>query len=134
MKRVTIIGLVFLVAIHISGFSQKNKNYVRVKSDTVAIDRVDYELIVLDPGFDSWLATKPSMNFYSKEYYEQKNRLYVTEWNNRYTNPAFFGNLYDNRIDYDMLTDYGLDLNYRLYYYFLFFEEMNHLKLLSSGR
>jgi hypothetical protein len=134
MKRAVFIGLVFLVAFQVNGFGQKNKNKVLVKPDTVTVDSVEYELIVLDPGFDSWLATKPPVNFYSKEYYELKNKLYVTEWNYRYENPARYGSQYETRIDYDMFTDYGLDLNYRLYYYFLFFEEMNHVKLIASGR
>lgn len=134
MKRAVFIGLIFLVIFHLNGYSQKNRNQIKVKPDTVTVDSVKYELIVLDPGFDSWLATKPPENFYSKNYYELKNKLYVTEWNNRYTNPAKFGNLYETRIDYNMFTDYGLDLNYRLYYYFLFFEEMNHVKLIATGR
>ena len=134
MKRTVFIGVIFLAFFQLNGYSQKNRNQVKVRPDTIAVDSVKYELIVLDPGFDSWLATKPPENFYSKDYYELKNKLYVTEWNNRYSKPTRFGNLYETRIDYDMFTDYGLDLNYRLYYYFLFFEEMNHVKLLVTGR
>jgi hypothetical protein len=134
MKRAVFIGLVILVAFQLNGYSQKNTNQVKVKPDTIAVDSVEYELIVLDPGFDSWLATKPPENFYSKDYYKLKNTLYVTEWNYRYGNPIKFGSLYESRIDYDLFIDYGLDLNYRLYYYFLFFEETNHVKLLATGK
>ena len=134
IKRAVFIGLIFLVVFQPDGYCQKKMNRVKVKPDTVAVDSVKYELIVLDPGFDSWLATKPPETYYSKEYYELKNKLYVTEWNYRFSNPARFGSQYETRIDYDMFTDYGLDLNYRLFYYFLFFEEMNHVKLLATGR
>jgi hypothetical protein len=134
MKRAVLIGLVLLVAFQMNGYGQKSGNQVKVKPDTLAVDSVKYELIVLDPGFESWLASKPPMTYYSQNYYEIKNRLYVIEWNYRYSQPFTFGDLYDSRIDYDPKIDYGLEFNYRLYYYFLFFEATNHIKLLPGSR
>jgi hypothetical protein len=133
MKRVVIIGLVLLAFLCQAGYCQKSKNQAKVITDTTAVDSVEYKLIVLDPGFESWLATKPGMNFYSKDYYELKNRLFVLEWNLRYQSPMRYGELYETRIDYDPTIDYGLYLNYRLYYYFRFFEETNHVKLLDRS-
>lgn len=134
MNKAIMIGFVFLALIITDANCQKNRNQIRVKPDSVAVDSVVYELIVLDPGFESWLATKPTMNYYSKEYYETRNRLYVTEWNIRNLNPMRFGDLYDTAIDYLPNIDYGLELNYRLYYYFKFFEETNRVKLIDTGR
>lgn len=134
MKKAFCFGLFFLFIFSMSGLSQKNRSQVKVKSDSVKVDSVTYELIILDPGFDSWLATKPPMSFYSKDYYETKNRLYVMEWNYRNQLPMRFGDMYETRIDYYQNIDYGLELNYRLYYYFLFFEEKNHVKLLNTSR
>jgi hypothetical protein len=134
MKRIFVIAIVLLALMEPDGYSQKNKNPVKVKPDTINADSIEYKLIVLDPGFDSWLAAKPPMDFYSKEYYELKNRLYVTEWNYRYQQALRYGDLYENIIDYDFNTDYGLEMNYRLYYYFRFFEETNHIKLLNTDR
>jgi hypothetical protein len=62
-----------------------------------------------------------------------KNRLYVSEWNYRYTTIKNHGE-YDSFIDYDPETDYGLDLNYKLYYYFKYFEEKHGTKLYPSFR
>ncbi len=134
MKRIFVIAIVLLALMEPDGYCQKSRNPVKVKPDTTNVDSVEYKLIVLDPGFDTWLATKPPMDFYSKEYYELKNRLYVTEWNYRYQQPLRYGDLYENIIDYDFNTDWGLELNYRLYYYFRFFEETNHIKLLNTDR
>jgi hypothetical protein len=134
MKKAVLIVFVFLAFIATDANCQKNRNQVKVKPDSVAVDSVEYELIVLDPGFESWLSTKPSMNFYSKEYYETRNRLYVTEWNIRNLNPIRYGDLYDTAIEYFPNIDYGLELNYRLYYYFRFFEETNRVKLIDTGR
>ena len=92
------------------------------------MDSVEYELIIIDPGFDTWLLTKPSKEYYSQNYYEQKNRLYVMEWNYRYMAGKDRGK-YETYIDYLPGIDYGLDLNYKLFYYFKYFEETNNIML-----
>ena len=97
-------------------------------------DSVEYELIVLDPRFESWLATQPSANFYSQQYYETWNQQYVTEWNHRHNNPQRYGSFYETYIDYDPHIDYGLELNYRLYYYFRFIEDEYGIVLVQRGR
>jgi hypothetical protein len=52
MKRVIFIGLVILVTFQLNGYSQKNRDRVKVKPDTIAVDSIEYELIVLDPGIE----------------------------------------------------------------------------------
>ncbi len=133
MKKSVFIILILLISLSMEGFSQKRMGVKEIKPDTLSADSLEYRLIIIDPGFDSWLATKPSKEFYSQKYYEQKNYLYVTEWNHRYITGRNNG-LYDTYIDYKPGTDYGLDLNYRLFYYFRYFEESNHLRLIGSVR
>ncbi|HEX7493850.1 MAG TPA: DUF6146 family protein [Bacteroidales bacterium] len=133
MKKTVFIMLVILAAIQRDGFSQKKWERERIKADTTSVDSLEYRLIILDPGFETWLMTKPPKDFYSNEYYAQKNRLYVAEWNMRYMTASNTG-LYDTYIDYNFKTDYGLDINYKLYYYFKFFEETNHTNLLNFLR
>ncbi len=90
----------------------------------IANDSLEYEIIIIDPGFESYLQTiaKPD-NFYSQSYYEIKNKFYVTEWNIRAQNPLRYNSsIYENNIDYDFNIDYGLDVNYKLYNYFKFVE------------
>ncbi len=95
-----------------------------VENDTTeAKDSTEYELIVLDPKFESWLATQPPANYHSRQYYETWNRQYVNEWNQRHNNPMRYGDFYETKIDYNPNVDYGLELNYKLYYYFRFIEE-----------
>jgi hypothetical protein len=135
MKKTVLFTLIILAIFQTDGFSQKKRDKLRVKADTLAVnDSLEYELIILDPGFDSWLATKPSKAFYSNEYYETRNRLYVSEWNQRYMSNRRNSGIYETYIDYNFNTDYGLDLNYKLYYYFKFFEETNHIRLIPSVR
>lgn len=90
----------------------------------IANNELEYEIIIIDSGFESYLASiaKPA-NFYSQSYYETKNRFYVSEWNNRVRNPLRYNsNIYENIIDYEFNIDYGLDVNYKLYNYFKFVE------------
>lgn len=90
----------------------------------IANDSLEFEIIIIDPGFETYLYSiaKP-INFYSQPYYEIKNKFYVTEWNIRVNNPRKYNSsIYENRIDYDFNTDYGLDVNYKLFNYFKFVE------------
>jgi hypothetical protein len=128
MKKIVFIILVIYSASQAT-LSGQTKDLKKVKPDTTSVDSLEHRLIILDPGFDAWLASKPPKEYYSKEYYALKNRLYVTEWNSRYMTSRNH-DLYQTYIDYDYNTDYGLDINYRLYYYFRYFEEVNRVRLL----
>ena len=101
--------------------------------DTVRIanDSLEYEIIIIDPGFTTYLNSiaKPE-GFYSQQYLENKNRLYVNTWNYRARNPLQFNsNIYENVIDYSPHVDYGYEVNYLLFNYFEFFEETYNQKL-----
>ena len=97
-------------------------------------DSTEYSLIVLDPGYESYLAMQPSAHFYSQQYYESWNQRYVMEWNTRHRNPLQYGGFYETEINYNAREDYGLDLNYRLYYYFLFIRNKYGITLIDRGR
>ena len=111
--------------------SRANNQKVELISDK---DSTEYELIVLDVGFESYMATQPSAQFYSQQYYENWNKQYVTEWNIRHQNPLRYGGFYETEINYDPMEDYGLELNYRLYYYFQFIKDRYGIVLVQRGR
>ena len=97
-------------------------------------DSTEHKLIVLDVGYESYMATQPSAQFYSQQYYENWNKRYVTEWNIRHSNPLRYGGFYETEINYDPMEDYGLELNYRLYYYFQFIKDRYGIVLVQRGR
>ena len=97
-------------------------------------DSTEYALIVLDGGFESYIATKPSAQFHSQQYYENWNKQYVIEWNIRHRNPLRYGGFYETEINYNSMEEYGLDLNYRLYYYFQFIKDKYGIVLVERGR
>ena len=95
-------------------------------NDTIRIanDSLEYEIIIIEPGFDSWVVTQPPKGYYGQSFLEGKNRTFVYEYNNRVRNPQRFSPiLYPQEINYDMGTDYGLEVNYLLYNYFLYFQQ-----------
>ncbi len=110
----------------------KGAGSAEIKSDA-ASDSTEYELVVFDMGFETWLLMQPSME-HSLEYYKTKNSLYVNEWNYRYMNPRRYKGNYESYIDYDPAKNYGLEFERRLFYYFKYFEETNRVSLDSTGR
>ncbi|SEK57861.1 hypothetical protein SAMN04487910_0867 [Aquimarina amphilecti] len=94
-------------------------------SDTLRIanDELEYEIIIIEPGFNNWLVTQRPRGYYNQQFLEIRNRQYVIEYNQRVVQPQRFDpNLYIQQINYDQYTDYGYEVNYLLYNYFLFFE------------
>lgn len=102
-------------------------------SDTIRIanEELEYEIIIIDPGFNSWVISQAKpRNFYSQSYLEGRNRVYVAEWNNRALQPNRYNpNLYGMRIDYSPGTDYGYEVNYLLYNYLIYFQIKNKQQL-----
>ena len=99
------------------------------KNDTIKIanEELEYEIIIIDAGFNSWLLSRARpRGYYSESYLEIKNQFYVTSWNSRVGQPMQFNpNLYEMRIDYDPKIHYGYEVNYLLYNYFIYFQERN---------
>lgn len=94
--------------------------------DTIEIvnENLKYEIIIIEVGFNAWLTTQRPRGFYSQNYLENRNRFYVNEYNSRFSEPKRYSrDLYPFRIDYFPDVDYGYEVNYLLYHYFLFFQE-----------
>jgi signal peptidase I len=110
-----------------------NAQTASTQGDTVRIanDKLEYEVIIIDPGFSTWLvSTALPRNYYSQSYLENKNRLWVSEWNNRVLQPMRYSpNLYEMTINYDPNVDYGYEVNYLIYNYMVYFQNRYKQKL-----
>ncbi|OXB03548.1 hypothetical protein B0A75_01025 [Flavobacterium oncorhynchi] len=108
-------------------------NSIKKGNDTVRIanDSLEYEVIIIDNGFNTWLASRAyPRNYYSLTYLENKNYLYVTEWNNRAMQPQRYNpNLYEMTIDYRRDIHYGYEVNYLIYNYMIYFQNTYKQKL-----
>ncbi len=101
-------------------------------SDTLRIanDSLEYEILIIEPGFNSWLATQRPRGFYEQFWLENRNIISVIEYNNRVLNSTQFDpNLYIQQIDYTRDVNYGYEVNYLLYNWFEFFEQRYNQKL-----
>ena len=129
MKRILVVLFAvfsFLVACNVSQDKKSFDDKPKLESDTIRISNkeLEYDIIIIDPGFTNWFNTfaKPR-NYYSQAYMEARNIIWVLEWNRRFQLPNQYNrDLYDMRIDYDTSTNYGYEVNYMLYNYLVYFQ------------
>ena len=102
-----------------TGESVKTNDTVRIANDDI-----EYEIIIIEPGFNAWLvSTARPEGYYSQSFLEARNLQYVIAYNQRVMQPqAYNPNLYEMRIDYQQGIDYGYEVNYKLYNYFIYFQ------------
>ena len=131
MKKIIYILIitVFIVGCNTSktASSKTDERLENLKTnDTVKIanEEAEYEIIIIEPGFNFWLASRAQpRGFYSQQFMENRNWLYVMEWNQRVLHPQRYRtDLYELRIDYQQDIDYGYEVNYMLYNYFIYFQ------------
>jgi hypothetical protein len=105
--------------------SQKEKPVI------IANDSLEYQIIIFDIGFNTFLnSVAQPESYYSQNYLEIRNRTWVLSWNNRVMNPGSFdNNIYENIIDYQANIDYGYEVNYKLFNYFLFAQQKYRMNL-----
>lgn len=97
----------------------------------IANDSLEYEVVIIEPGFYGWLDSfaRPR-GYYSETFLESRNRLWVQEWNSRVNQASRYNALqYDMRIDYDPNVRYGYEVNYLIYNFFIFFQLRHNERL-----
>jgi len=102
-------------------------------SDTIRLqsDELEHEIIIFEPGFSAWMVSyaRPR-DYYSQQFLEVRNRTYVLEWNQRVLQPSRYNSmLYEQEINYRPNVDYGYEVNYQLYYYFVYFQQKYNQQL-----
>ena len=94
------------------------------ENDTVRIanDSLEYEIIIIDPGYAYFLnAIARPEGYHSLSYLENKNRFLVSDYNQRVRQPRRYNpDIYEQEINYDPNIDYGYEVNYKLYNYFVY--------------
>ena len=100
-------------------FSSQDETEVEISDN-----KTEYEIIIIEPGFYTWLNSiaRPE-GYYSQHWLENRNQILVTNWNQRVLQPQIYSpNLYELQIDYDPNIDYGYEVNFKLYNYFIYFQ------------
>lgn len=134
MKKFTKIAVLITIGLLIWACGSAPINTSNTEKEepvVIANDSLEYEIIIIDPGFNAFLngIAQPE-GFYSQSYLEARNRAWVITWNQRAQNPGRFNNnIYENIIDYQPSIDYGYEVNYKLFNYFLFAQRKYRMSL-----
>ena len=130
MKKNNVIwGILIVVAISCSG----PKGIVKVAEtdNGTAADSTEYELLTFDTRFETWYNMNNSpVNYRSQAYYESWNKRYVSAWNSNANDPHQ-GSFFEPIVGYDYSTDYGFELNHKLFYYFQYVEHKLKIPILD---
>ncbi|RRJ90948.1 hypothetical protein EG240_06995 [Paenimyroides tangerinum] len=109
--------------------SSSDKGISKIENGKITISNpeLEYEVIIFDAGFESWLQTRGKQRgYYDLAYLENKNRVWVNSWNSR-SRAGKAG--YDYTIDYHSNVNYGFEVNYMLFNYLLYWQETNNIRL-----
>ena len=125
MKNFIYIVILGLFVYSCGSTRDRNLKDSQINEDTVRIanDSLEYEIIIIEPGFNLFINSiaRPE-GYYSQQYLENKNRFLVSEFNQRVSQPQNYNpDLYLQEINYNPSIDYGYEVNYLLYNYFVFF-------------
>lgn len=134
MKKIiyTFIFAAFIIGCATTNTNKDISDTAQVLSDTLRIanDSLEYEIIIIEPGFNAWLATQRPRGYYEQFWLENRNIFLVAEYNRRFFNGLQFDpNLYIQQIDYRREIDYGYEVNYLLWHWFQFFQQQNNQNL-----
>jgi len=131
MRALLVLIFVFCIIMSCSTsnrmYTVKDKNLIDIQQD-----KEEYELLVLDPGFETWFAStwSPAKDRNPK-YYRMWNQRYVNAWNYRAMRPHNY-DLFNNTIQYDSTVDYGIAVDRKLYYYFRWVDTRLNIPILDS--
>jgi hypothetical protein len=129
--------ILFLIVL-VSGFfaCRTQKHAINIESnqpEAESVDSVEYVLETFDAKFETWYALHNSPSQYrSKSYYEGWNQRYVSAWNYNASDPGknwFF----EPVVGYDPTIDYGFELNHKLFYYFMYVENVLKIEIMQGG-
>ncbi|WP_228851687.1 DUF6146 family protein [Aegicerativicinus sediminis] len=126
LLTIAVIGTLLFTCKTNKSTTDSNRSVNIKEGDTVRIanDSIEYEIIIIEPGFNTWLISRARPEgYYSQQFLENRNLIYVQEWNYRVMQPQLYNpNLYEMQIDYRPGIDYGYEVNYKLYNYFIYFQ------------
>ena len=119
--------LPFIFSLSIAACNVQQPLHKAATPEIAPEDSAEYELIVFDPGFETWymLKNSPALD-HSIDYYKNWNYQYVQEWNHK-SGTSRYSRLLGPPITYDPNENYPIEIEHKLYYYFQYVE--NELKI-----
>ena len=138
-KRVNVLLIVLTSIIVVTSCGvfgpDKMSGRIGLKHDAIATeqeDSLEYDLVIVDHGFDSWFQKNGHMkSLHSNGYLQSMNSIYANTWNRMYMTGD---RRVESYLDYDSRVDYEFEFNYKLFMYFKYFEEVNRIDLRTGIR
>lgn len=128
MKKIAILAIVLFSAWACT--QQKQIITSAGNSQRVVSDSTEYEITIIDPGFDQWyLINFSPAHDRSNDYYRSVIWTGVSNWN-QYFHRGRYSRIISSFIYFEPGTDYGIEVNRRLYWYFRYVEETTGIRLL----
>lgn len=136
VKHLFLLSVISIVFYACGSSPLNNTEIEKEEPVVIANDSLEYEVIIIDPGFTTFLnSIAEPEGFYSQKYMEARNRAWVFTWNQRAQNSFQFNpNIYENIIDYRPTLDYGYEVNYKLFNYFIFAQRKYKMSLGAGFR
>ncbi|OYQ40692.1 hypothetical protein CHX27_13340 [Flavobacterium aurantiibacter] len=124
------IAALAVVCTYCSSGNLNNVDSAKAVNDTIRIanDSLEYEVVIFDSGFNSWLQRAAPRGFYSQSYLEARNQVWVQQWNIK-ANTQGSSNLFLTQIEYNPRINYGYEVNYLLFNYLTYFQLQNNVNL-----
>jgi len=99
----------------------------------VLADSTVYEMETFDNRFERWYEYHRNPSKYrSQSYYESWNEQYVSAWNAKCQYAGKDWN-FEPVVGYEFGEDYGFELNHKLFYYFMYVENVLNIPILPGG-
>lgn len=100
------------------------------KISGIDADSTSYDVLIIDPGFETWLIThrSPSLER-SASFYKFEATSGVLKWNSYFTSSRYTS-IIDNYIQFNTSEDYGEEVYSKIYWYFRYVDEMYNLDLI----
>jgi hypothetical protein len=126
--------MLIITVVMLSCATQRKTENTNGKSVEVsAQDSMEYDVETFDQKFEAWYAVQNSPAKYrSQDYYERWNQEYVAAWNakcaSRDQNWHF-----EPVVGYLPGEDYGFEMNHKLFYYFMYVENVLKIRIIPGG-
>lgn len=131
MKRI----LFFTVLVVLLYACKTQKLFVNEKQSATEElqDSTVYEMETFDNRFDKWYEYhQDPAKYRSQAYYESWNEQYVLAWNAKCQRAGKNWD-FEPVVGYEPGEDYGFELNHKLFYYFMYVENILNIPILPGG-
>lgn len=121
---------ILFIALFAIGCSTQKQATTDETTSKVISDSSGYDVLIVDPEFDRWYSMRFSQAMdRSDQYYSSMNDLAARNWNDYY-HRGRYSRIIDTYLNYNPATEYGIEVNRKLYWYFKFIEERYRIRLL----